>query len=280
MSLDRETIVSLGTRLPPSLGVLGRLQALLNDPGADLDDIVALVRIDPALTFQVIKLANSALYGLRSRCESLEDAVARVGFGDIHQIVGLAVSRQTFQGELHAYDIAGGRLWENAVAVGALCAEFAALAAADARAAYATGLLRGVGKVVLNNFAPHVRYPGEASAPDVFAWETAQHGFAAPEVSALLLDHWRFAPEMVGSVAGHRAPEQATEFAAAAARLHVACSYVAVWGCALPGEVGGWTGDEAMLTRAGLAPEQLDEAVGRAKRRFVACSMIEWSQAA
>ena len=100
MKLDRETIVSLGSRLPPSLGVLGRLQTLLQDPEANLDDIVELVNIDPALTFQVIKLANSALYGLRSRCESLDEAVARVGFGDIHQIVGLAVSRHAFQGEL------------------------------------------------------------------------------------------------------------------------------------------------------------------------------------
>lgn len=280
MPLDRDTIVSLGTRLPPSLGVLGRLQVLLNDPGADLDDIVALVRIDPALTFQVIKLANSALYGLRSRCESLEDAVARVGFGDIHQIVGLAVSRQTFQGELLAYEIAGGRLWENAVAVGALSAEFAELAGADARAAYATGLLRNIGKVVLNNFAPQIHYPGEAVAPDVFEWERAQHGVSAADVAATLLEHWRFAPEMVGAVAGHRQATSEGESAAAATRLHVACGVAAAWGCALPGEASGWEVGPEVLGRAGFAAERMSEAVERAKKRFVLCSMIEWSRAA
>lgn len=280
MSLDRETVVSLGTRLPPSLGVLGRLQALLHDPGVGLEDIVALVRIDPALTFQVIKLANSALYGLRSSCESLEEAVSRVGFGDIHQIVGLAVSRQTFQGELLAYEVAGGRLWENAVAVGSLNAEFATLAGADARAAYATGLLRNVGKVVLNNYAPQIRFPGEAAAPDVFIWEKEQHGMAAPEVTGLLLDHWRFAPEMVGAVESHRTPAAAARFAAAAARLHLACTFTAEWGCALPGESAGWERDETLIQSAGISAEALSDATARAKQRFVACSMIEWSRAA
>jgi len=278
MPLDRDAIVSLGTRLPPSLGVLGRLQSLLGDRDADLSDIVELVRIDPALTFQIIKLANSALYGLRNRCESLEDAVAHVGFGDIHQIVGLAVSRQTFQGELLAYEIAGGRLWENAVAVGALNAGFAELAGADGRAAYATGLLRNIGKVVLNNFAPHVRFPGEAVAPDVFLWEKAQHGLDAPEVAAVLLEHWRFAPEMVRTVARHRSLGGDDD--GSAARLHVACAVAASWGCALPGETCGWRRDEALLARAGIAADQFEAAVEAARKRFVEYCLIEWSRAA
>lgn len=280
MTLDHATIVSLGSRLPPSLGVLGRLQTLLEDADADVDDIVELVNIDPALTFQVIKLANSALYGLRSRCESLDEAVSRVGFGDIHQIVGLAVSRHAFQGELPVYDIAGGRLWENAVAVGTLNAEFAALAGGDARAAYATGLMRNIGKVVVNNFAPQVVYPGETVAPSAHAWEKAQHGVSAAEISAVLLDHWRFSPETIGSVCAHHAPEEQSEFAGAAARLHLACGVVVGWGCTLPGESGDWRVDPAMFERAGVSPEEISGAVERAHARFVACSMLEWSHAA
>jgi HD-like signal output (HDOD) protein len=280
MNLGRDTIVTLGTRLPPSLGVLGRLQALLDDHDTDLEDIVELVHIDPALTFQVIKLANSALYGLRSRCESLDDAVARVGFGDIHQIVGLAVARQSFQGELAVYDIAGGRLWENAVAAATLASAFAELAGADPRNAYATGLLRNIGKVVLNNFAPHVRYPGEGVASDVHAWEKHQHGYSAAEVSAVLLDHWRFPPEMVGAVCTHRGPQPGSEFSAGASRLHLAVGVLPGWGCHLPGEAGGWQGDAAMLERAGLGAEQLEGAIERARAQFAKFALLEWSRAA
>jgi HD-like signal output (HDOD) protein len=280
MTLDHATIISLGSRLPPSLGVLGRLQVMLAEADSDLDDIVELVNIDPALTFQVIKLANSALYGLRSRCESLEEAVARVGFGDIHQIVGLAVSRHAFQGELPAYDIAAGRLWENAVAVGTLNAEFAALAGGDARAAYATGLLRNIGKVVLNNFAPHIAYPGEAVAPSVHDWEKTQHGISAAEVSSVLLDHWRFSSETVNAVRAHHAAEAKSPVAGAAARLHLACGIVAGWGCALPGESTGWRVEPAMFAQAGVGAAESPDAIARARARFVECSMLEWSHAA
>lgn len=278
--LGHDTIVSLGTRLPPSLGVFARLQGLLDDPDTDLDDIVALVQIDPALTFQVIKLANSALYGLRTRCESLEDAVARVGFGDIHQIVGLAVARQSFQGELLVYDIAGGRLWENAVAGGVIGAALAEVAGADARNAYSTGLLRNVGKVVLNNYAPQVRYPGEEVAPDVFAWEKHQHGQHAAEVTAVLLDHWRFAPDMVGAVCFHRCPAETPEFSTAAARLHLAAAWIAEWGCHLPGEATGWSRDGAMCARAGAPADLVADAVARARQRFAQFALINWAQAA
>lgn len=279
-SLGHETIVSIGTRLPPSLGVFGRLQSLLDDVDTDLEDIVELVRIDPALTFQVIKLANSALYGLRSRCESLDEAVARVGFGDIHQIVGLAVARQSFQGELLVYDIAGGRLWENAIAAGTICSALAELAGADARTAYATGLLRNVGKVVLNNHAPHLRYPGETVAPDVAAWEKAQHGYDAAEVAGVLLDHWRFAPDMIGAVACHRRPTDTPEFADAAARLHLAAGWVAEWGCQLPGEATGWTRDAGMFARAGVPEEAAAGAIERARQKFAQFALLEWSHAA
>ena len=49
---------------------------MLDNADADLDDIVELLRVDPALTFQIIRLSNSALYGLRSRSQTLDEAVA------------------------------------------------------------------------------------------------------------------------------------------------------------------------------------------------------------
>jgi HD-like signal output (HDOD) protein len=280
MRLGHDTIVTFGTRLPPALGIFGRLQKILREDDSDLDDIVALVRVDPGLTFQVIKLSNSALYGLKSSCESLEQAVARVGFGDIHQLVGLAVARQAFQEELTFYDLPAGRLWENAVAAGTLMSAFAKRAGADAGAAYSTGLLRNIGKVILNNYPGAVCYPGEAACPNVHAWEQETHGLHAAEVSAVLLDHWRFPAEMVDAVRHQLAPEAAGTHAAHAARLHLACAIAADWGCALPGEGTGWGNDEALCGLAGLSPDDLPGAMQEARAQFGRCAVIEWSNAA
>ena len=280
MSLGRDTIITLGTSLPPSLGVFGRLQALLRNPDTDLDGIVKLLQIDPALTFQVIKLSNSALFGMRHCSDSLEDAVARVGFGDIHQLVGLAVSRQVCQGELRQYGIAGGRLWENAVAIAALSAALAVAAGGDGRNAYATGLLRTIGKVILNNYIGAVRYPGEDAQPDAAVWEKSTHGLNAAEVSALLMDHWRFSSESSEAVRGHRLPEAVVAHTASAARLHLACGLIVEWGVALPGEAAGWRLDAEMQERAGVTAEQVGLAVDVAREKFSESARIEWTCAA
>jgi HD-like signal output (HDOD) protein len=280
MSLGRDTIVTLGTSLPPSLGVFGRPQVVLARTDTDLDDVVKLLRIDPALTFQIIRLANSALFGLKHRCESLEEAVARIGFGDIHQMVGLVVSRQVFQGELKQCGIPAGRLWENAVASATLGAELATMAGVDARHAYTTGLLRNLGKIILNNFSGGQRYPGEAAQPDVQAWEKSVHGVTALEASAILLEHWRFSPESVAAVQGQREPEKAVGHEAAAARSHLACALLAGWGCALPGETVFWRADDPMLELAGVTRAQLPLVEEQARSRFSECAQIEWSCAA
>src|SRR5690606_14343906 len=127
--------------------------------------------IDPALTFQIIRLGNSVFYGLKNRCDSLEEAVARVGFGDIHSLVGLVAARHACQQDLAAYQIPARRFWENAVSTGQLMAAFAARAGADVRTAYSTGLLRNIGRIIINNYSGTVRYPGVSVAPDLAEWE-------------------------------------------------------------------------------------------------------------
>jgi HD-like signal output (HDOD) protein len=280
MSLGRDTIISLGGKLPPALGIFGRLRTLLDDADCDLDDIVELLRVDPALTFQIIKLSNSALYGLKSRCQTLDEAVVRVGFGEIHQLVGLVVSRQVFQGDLVQYGIPAGRLWENAVAVGALASAFAGRAGGHAGSAYSAGLLRNLGKIILNNHAGAVKYPGEEENPDVFAWEQAVHGTTSCEATAMLLDHWRFPVEISGAICTHVHPETAGEFSALASLLHLACSHATEWGCALPGEGALWRRDADLLARAGVEADMLEGAVADARQQFGRFAMIEWSQAA
>jgi HD-like signal output (HDOD) protein len=280
MSLGRDSIISLGSKLPPALGIFGRLRTLLDDADCDVDAIAELLQMDPALTFQVIRLSNSATYGLGTRCHTLDEAIGRIGFNEIHQLVGLVVSRQAFQGDLTMYGISAGRLWENAVAVGSLASAFAGRAGQSAGSAYSAGLLRNLGKIILNNHTDAIPYPGEAEAPDIFAWEKATYGTTAPEATATLLDHWRFPLEIAGAVCTHVTPETAVEFTAGAANLHLACAYATEWGCVLPGEAATWRKDDAISGLVGIDADFLEGAVADARRQFSRFSRLEWSQGA
>ena len=94
MSLRRETIITLGNKLAPAAMTFSRLRTLLLDPEAGLDEIVQLIRLDPALSFHVVRLSNSVLFGLREKTESLDLAVGRVGLGEVFRLVGLAAMQQ------------------------------------------------------------------------------------------------------------------------------------------------------------------------------------------
>lgn len=280
MSLDSPTIVTLGSALPPAIGIFGRLEMLLQKPNTDLDDIVGLVRVDPALTFQIIRLGNSVFYGLKNQCDSLEDAVARIGFGDIHSLVGLVAARHACQQDLEAYQVPARRFWENSVATGQLMAAFASRNGMDVRAAYSTGLLRNIGRIVINNYAGAVRYPGVSIAKDLAAWEMATYQISAAEVGALLLEHWRFSSETVGAVRRHCAPAAASGSNLAAAMLHMSGAIADGWGLGLPGEQCIWKQDVTMLTLAGLTEESAGAAITEAQEKFSRVAGMQWAAAA
>ena len=280
MGLDRATIVTLGSALPPAIGIFGRLESLLQKTDTDLDQIVDLVRVDPALTFQIIRLGNSAFYGLKNRCDSLEEAVARIGFGDIHSLVGLVAARHACQHDLQAYQIPARRFWENSVGTSQLMAAFGARNGTDVRNAYSTGLLRNVGRLVINNYAGAVRYPGVAIAKDLPAWEMATYEISAAEVGALLLEHWRFSPDTVAAVRNHYNPAGAAESVMCTAMLHLAAAVTDGWGLGLPGEQRLWQQDAAMLNRAGLTEESARDSIAEAQKSFSRIAGIQWANAA
>lgn len=266
--LTWETIVPLGAAMPPSLQVYARLGRLLEDLDTDLDAVVDVVRLDHALTFQVIRLSNSVMFGLRHRSESLEEAVGMVGFGEIRRIVGLAALHQTFQRDLAHYHISAARLWENSVATAAAMAAIARRNDRDPGAAYATGLLRNVGRVIIDGVRGGAIYPGAEHAPDLPAWERANYGLTAAEVAAVLLDHWHFSLDLVEAVQWHLDPMAAQSGATGASMLNLACGIAELLDAGLPGESMHWELTPEKLARAGVTTEDLEACADEAREEW------------
>lgn len=256
MATDRDTLISLGSRLSPSLRVLGRLAERLSDPGVGLEEIILLVRMDPSLTFKIMRLANGVMFGTRNRCDSLEDAVARVGVGEIYRMVGLAASHQTYQNDLVTYGISAGAIWENSIAVAALAGALAEHAGAAARVGYTAGLLRNVGRSVLDQVPSSGHHMRGESALGLADWERQTHGCTGADVSALLLEHWRFPDSLVTMVRHHLDPLSLPGAEVLpACLLNLACGLAEELGAGLPGEERQWNQASTMAGIAGLGEE-------------------------
>lgn len=273
--VTRDQIVALGSKLAPAAATLGRLRTLLADPGTGLEEIVDLIRLDPALSFHVVRLSNSVLFGTRERSDTLEGAVGRVGVLEIYRLVGLAATRQLCQRDLATYGLKAARLWENSVATAAAAEVLALPAGGDAGLSYATGLLRNLGPVILDACAAGRVYPGEAEWPLVSDWEQDVFGLTAAAVTATLLDHWRFPAEVVDAVRAHHDPFADAASNVGACVLNLACGVSARFGLDLPGETGHWVRSEAKLTLAGVSDEVLEQCAENARTHYMAlCASV------
>lgn len=269
MQLTRESIITLGTKLAPAAATFGRLRVLLQDPNTELEELVRLIRLDPALTFNVIRMSNSVLFGIREKSDSLSGAVGRMGLSELFRLVGLAAARQVCQRDLITYRLTASRLWENAVATAAAAELLAARAGRDGGLAYTGGLLRTLGRVIIDGNSAGRVYPGEAEWPSVAEWEKQTFGVNSIEVATTLLSHWRFPDELVESVRGHLDPLGDAESNPGACVLNLACGVAARFGLELRGETRHWEFSPAKLTLAGVSEPDLEECAARARAHYV-----------
>src|SRR5271157_6567413 len=88
----------LSKGLPTLPNYLLDLNALLSSPSVDLKKVGKVIRTDPSLTAQVLRLCNSALFGLRHRVISIEQAAVLLGTERLRTLV-LTCSVMQFAGK-------------------------------------------------------------------------------------------------------------------------------------------------------------------------------------
>src|SRR4051812_33423833 len=152
-TLTPEDIVREVKQLPSAPKVLPRLKQLLSDGNSAMHEIVALIRLDPGIAVRVLQASNSAYFSKGVRCLTVDEAVNRVGYDQVYELVSFAVASQVLVRPLEVYGIEADELWKMSV-VGALAMEeLAARTHQDRNAAYTVGLLHAVGLVAIDEWA-------------------------------------------------------------------------------------------------------------------------------
>jgi len=136
--------------MPAAPQILSRLSQIRLDPNVDLEDVTALLRLDAALTARIMRVANSAVYCQGEAYSSIEQALARIGFGEVYMIAGFAAIAQMANQNLRLYGVSGSAIRENSLLTALTAEALAELAGADTHEAYSAGLLRSVGKIALD----------------------------------------------------------------------------------------------------------------------------------
>ncbi|HEY1764414.1 MAG TPA: response regulator [Opitutaceae bacterium] len=188
----------------------------LNDPNASIEEVAALVSRDIGMTARILKLVNSAFFGLGRPIADTAEAVNHLGF-DV--IKSLALALDTF-GQLRVNAAVGVRLDEvfaHSVAVSNCARMIAHAEGADRKSqdeAFVSGLLHDVGKIILLANLPDDMQRAAAFAKERkkldFECEREIFGADHAAVGGYLLGLWGLPVPVVEAVALHHTPASGT----------------------------------------------------------------------
>jgi len=151
--MNLEALIDQVSELQPTMALLPKLLRLLRSTDSSLEDLVEIIKLDPPLTAQILKVSNSAVFGGGLQVYELSEGIGRIGFARTYQLVGMLAGHKVMAPNLKAYKIEAGELWENSVVTAKTCELLARKCEFDPHLAYTFGLLHGIGKFVLNRFS-------------------------------------------------------------------------------------------------------------------------------
>ncbi len=168
----------------------------LSNEQADVPLVVAIIAKDPALTTTLLRMANSAMFGLSRSVNTLESAVSVVGMAHIRARALSICMAGTLEFPPSLDRLA---FWSHCLVCAGYAKWLAASIAMDEQQAWLTGMMVRLGQIVIAQRMPIAmeeiellpRAPGER-----WKRERALAGFDEGEIAAEIARRWDF-PEMV-----------------------------------------------------------------------------------
>ena len=131
------------------------LQKVLRDPKVDLQKVAYIIRRDPSLTMELLRMANSAFYRRLNKITSIEIAVGILGLRGIGAILQSYGAKKALEGKYSGKLL--DSLWEHSSAIAGITAALSCkfgLSDEEEEIAYVGGLLHDIGKIVLEGRHP------------------------------------------------------------------------------------------------------------------------------
>jgi HD-like signal output (HDOD) protein len=214
--VDRRLI----TRLPAFSPVAVRLLSVLADEGASFKDMSSLIALDPVLAGEVLRLANSGLYGRRFEVHSILSAIALLGIGKLSQMVVTVALWRGLQSRTRPFV---REWWRHSIAAALVARQTSKEVGVDF--AYTAALLHGVGQLALfeNDPSGYPNLVGRAydDGLDLLACEHDPYGADHAALAGMILESWGLPDDLCDAAAKHH---DASPSAPLALAVQTACA--------------------------------------------------------
>lgn len=277
-SAPDKSAAKTGKALPPELAkamsriteisslpeITTRIVEVVEDPKATAHDMHELVKSDPALAAKILKVVNSAFYGLPSQIASLDRAIIMLGLSAVKNIALAASLTRLFKANDISSQFEAKDLWKHSIAVGVCAKAIADRVRFGQEESFVAGLVADVGLLAVQQLDPaKMRECAEtcfATPQDYPALEREVIGADHQAFGDTLAARWKFPPALRNCIAYHHEPHVLSpEFSRLVSIIYIAdtiCSQnqIGYW---LPGCTQELT--QQALDTVKLTPEMLQE---------------------
>jgi putative nucleotidyltransferase with HDIG domain len=203
-----------------------KLLKMLKDPDSSAAQIEDVLKYDPGLTANILKLTNSAYFGIPTKVSSVKQAVVLLGWKRLLQLVMTMCMSTVMKKSVPGYDLSHGELWRHSVAVSVAAESVVkALKIPGADEVFTAALLHDVGKLVLGDFVKDDIHKIDTMVSKGIAFEVAEFivlGIDHANIGARILEKWAFPEHLVNAVRWHHDPEKCENHCIFSDIIHVA----------------------------------------------------------
>ncbi len=213
---DIKSIIKKIDALKPVPQVVNKVMAIDQDPDSSMSDLSKVIVYDTAVTANLLKVANSAYFGMSGKIDSVHQAIVYMGMSQVIDLVMLAAVSEDLKRAQEGYDLDEDELWKNSVSSALIARELAEKKKlTNNNLIFTAALLKDIGKVILS------QYVGDSYgkintlvAEKGFTFREAEKeviGIDHADLGAVVAETWKFSPKMVEIIRNHHHPDESLE---------------------------------------------------------------------
>lgn len=205
---------------------VSKVMAVTGNPDSSAQDLMEAILPDQAMCLTILKIANSAFFGLPRKVSNIDKAVMVLGFNEIRNIIlGKAVFnsfREIYRSNREIIDL----FWEHSFITGLAAKIIAEDLRLSASESFIAGLLHDIGKLAmlisLNDAYAPLLAPSTGNHVNQYRKEVEFFSISHDEVGYRLLKRWLFPESLLETIGYHHNPQGSSDHALTAAVIGVA----------------------------------------------------------
>lgn len=279
LPLDLQKAMSKITDIGSLPEVTAKIVEVVENPKSSAAELHEIVRGDPALAAKVLKVVNSAFYGLPSQISSLERAIVMLGLSAVKNISLAASLSRLFKPGVTIQSFSPKDLWSHSVAVGICARMLAEVSGSMVEESFVGGLVHDMGLLIELQVFPDrlkdVVERSEKTGQDFCGLEREIIGADHQAFGAYLSAKWKFPPGLRYAISYHHNPEHLKpEFRRFVTLIQVADAICCQndFGFSLTARSTDIT--DEMLTLVGVTAEQIEHLLDLLPVRFEEAQVI------